>query len=211
MELVTCADGSLALEDRGMQLRGDFSRVLPRLRQRNLSHELLVRAARVRGVNEPFAVDATAGLGEDALLLAAAGFRVAMFERDATIAALLADALQRAARDPRLEATVSRMRLVAGDAIEGLPQLTEQPDVVYLDPMFPARRKDAATNKKLQILRALEKPCGDDEAEKLLLAALATHAHKVVVKRPLKGPHLAGVRPSHSIAGKVVRYDVIVQ
>ena len=193
-----------------MQLRGDFSRVLPRLRQRNLSHELLVRAARVRGVNEPFAVDATAGLGEDALLLAAVGFRVTMFERDATIAALLADALQRATRDPKLEAFATRMQLVAGDAIDGFSQLTERPDVVYLDPMFPARRKDAATNKKLQMLRMLERPCTEEGAEALLGAALDVGPRKVVVKRPLKGPNLAGLKPSSSFAGKVVRYDVYV-
>jgi len=31
-----------------------------------------------------------------------------------------------------------------------------------------------------------------------------------VVKRPLKGPFLAGKKPSSSLTGKVVRYDVYV-
>ena len=43
----------------------------------------------------------------------------------------------------------------------------------------------------------------------LLDAALAARPRKVVIKRPPKGPWLAGARPSHSIAGKAVRYDVI--
>ncbi len=212
MELVRRADGTLALEANGMSLCGDFSAMLGRLRPHNLSREMLVRAARIRGAhNRLNAVDATAGLGEDALLLAAAGFDVVMFERDQTISALLADALARARKDVRLADIVSRMRLVEGDAVEGLAQLKGSLDVVYLDPMFPSKRKDAATNKKLQMFRMLQKPCDDEEASALLQAALDCGSRKVIVKRPLKGPYLADVRPSHSIKGKVVRYDVVVR
>ena len=191
-----------------MELRGDFARLLPRLRQDRLHRELLVRAARVRGVDAPTAVDATAGLGEDALLLAAAGFTVTLCERDPVIAALLADTLLRARDDERLSKVAARMRLVEGDARETLASLDEAPDVVFLDPMFPERRRRASTNKKLQLFQVLERPCEDEDA--LMAAALAARPRKVVVKRPLKGPHLAGVKPSRSLAGKVVRYDVIV-
>ena len=198
----------LALAGDGMELRGDFARLLPRLRQDRLHRELLVRAARVRGVDAPTAVDATAGLGEDALLLAAAGFTVTLCERDPVIAALLADTLLRARDDERLSKVAARMRLVEGDAIETLASLDEAPDVVFLDPMFPDRRRRASTNKKLQLFQVLERPCEDEDA--LMAAALTARPRKVVVKRPLKGPHLAGVKPSSSLAGKVVRYDVIV-
>ena len=198
----------LALVGEGLELRGDFVRLLPRLRQDRLSHELLVRAARVRGAAAPTVVDATAGLGEDALLLAAAGFTVTLCERDPIIAALLADTLARAADDPRLAEVASRMTLVPGDAVVVLGTLDHTPDVVFLDPMFPERRRRAATNKKLQLFQRLERPCEDEDA--LMQAALAVRPRKIVVKRPLKGPHLAGVKPSSSLAGKVVRYDVIV-
>ena len=201
-------DQGLALAYGGMVLHGDFARLLPRLRADRLAHELLVRAARVRGVEDPTAVDCTAGLGEDALLLAAAGFSVTLIERDPAIAALLADAIERACDDPRLAQIAGRMRPVVGDAVDALPQLGFTPDVVFLDPMFPAKRKDAATNKKLQIFQLLEKPCEDEEA--LLSAALSVRPRKVVVKRPLKGPALAGAKPSSSLRGKVVRYDIIV-
>lgn len=198
----------LALVGEGMELRGDFTRMLPRLRQGRLQQELLVRAARVRGVEAPTAVDCTAGLGEDSLLLAAAGFRVTLFERDRTIAALLADAMERAAAEPRLAEAVGRMTLVGGDSISGLAELDFAPDVVYLDPMFPARTKSAAVKKKFQLLHHLEQPCEEEEA--LVSAALAACPRKVVIKRPAKGPQLAGVKPSYSIAGKAVRYDVLV-
>lgn len=198
----------LALVGDGLELRGDFARMLPRLRRDRLSRELLVRAARVRGVEVPTAVDATAGLGEDALLLAAAGFSVTLCERDPVIAALLRDALDRAAQDEALAAFAARMRLVEGDSVELLAALDAPVDVVFLDPMFPERRRRAATNKKLALFQRLERPCDDEEV--LMRAALDTRPRKVVVKRPLKGPYLAGVKPSSSLAGKVVRYDTYV-
>ena len=201
-------DGRLTLMADGMELAEDFREMLPRLRPDRLGRELLVKAVRVRGVEEIRVFDATAGLGEDSLLLAAAGFSVTMCEGDPVIAALLADGLRRAADDPVLSGVVGRMSLVEGDSIEILPSLAEAPDVVYLDPMFPARTKSAAVKKKFQLLHRLESPCADEAS--LMDAALAARPRKIVVKRPIKAPVLAGVRPSHSISGKAVRYDVIV-
>lgn len=197
----------------GLSMCGDFTRDLRRLRPANLSHELLVRAARVRGVEHPRAFDATAGMGEDSLLLAAAGFEVTLYEHDAVIAALLQDALDRAARVPELVPVVARMSLVQGDSVEALRELanadeTLRPDVVLLDPMFPERRKSASVKKKAQLLQRLERPAQDER--EMLDAAIAAHPRKVVIKRPLKGQLLAGMKPSYQISGKAVRYDVIV-
>lgn len=198
----------LALVDGGQVLRADFTRMLARLQPQNLNRELLVRAARVRGEEGRLrAADATAGLGEDSLLLAAAGFDVTLFERDPLVAALTRDGLRRASEHEMLASVVARMHLVEGDSIRGLGQLVDRPHVVLLDPMFPARRSHAATKKKLQLIRQLEKPCEDEE--ELLRAAREACLRKVVIKRPLKGPYLGGVKPSHSLRGKVVRYDVV--
>ena len=198
----------LALVGDGMELRGDFSQLLPRIRKDRLAGELLVRAAKVRGCAEPWAIDATAGLGEDSFLLAAAGFRVSMYESDPTIAALVRDALARAQADPKLADIARRMELFEEDSIEAMTHLGDTPDVIYLDPMFPERRKSAAVKKKFQLIHHLEAPCQNEGA--LLAAAISAAPRKVVVKRPAKGPHLAGVKPSHSLAGKAVRYDVIL-
>lgn len=204
----------LSLAGGGMELRGDFTRMLPRLKPANLNRELLVRAARLKGfAGTPRAVDATAGLGEDSLLLAASGFEVLLIENDPVVTALLADALRRAADVPELAPAVGRMRLVEADSVSELARMRaagEAPDVVYLDPMFPARRKSAAVKKKFQLIHHLERPCPEEEQVALLEAALAASPRKVVVKRPVKGPHLAGVKPSYAIAGKAVRYDCIV-
>ena len=202
LELTGKPEG-LTLTDGTMELRADFGRMLPRLKQGRLQQELLVKAARTKGIERPWAIDATAGFGEDSLLLAAAGFAVDLYERDCVIAALAA--------------AVLRMRLHAGeDSIAGLRHVAEligqgelaAPDVVYLDPMFPGRTKSAAVKKKFQLLHHLEQPCADEES--LVEAALAVHPRKVVIKRPVKGPLLAGVKPSYQLAGKAVRYDVLV-
>ncbi len=216
LELVRTSEG-LTLTDGTMELRADFTRMFPRLKQGRLQQELLVKAARAKGVEHPWAIDATAGFGEDSLLLAAAGFTVDLYEQDCVIAALLQDALDRAVEDPALADAVARMRLHAGeDSIAGLRRTAasiEQgelaaPDVVYLDPMFPERTKSAAVKKKFQLLHHLEQPCADEET--LVEAALAVHPRKVVIKRPVKGPLLAGMKPSYQLAGKAVRYDVLV-
>lgn len=206
-------DGLSLMRD-GMELRPDFAEMLPRIKQGALQREMLVKAARVKGVEAPRAVDATAGLGEDSLLLAAAGFTVTLCEADPVIAALLEDALARASAHEVLGPIVERMHLVAGDsriALERAGASTgAQPDVVYLDPMFPGRTKSAAVKKKFQLIHGLERPTEPLDEESLLQAALAARPRKVVIKRPAKGPYLAGVKPSHAIAGKAVRYDCIV-
>ena len=204
-KLIATEEG-LTLSDGKNAVRGDFTRLLPRIRRGNLAGEHLVRAVKIKGIDEPLVVDATAGLGEDAFLLAAAGCRVLLFERDPVIAALLDDALGRAKRDPETAPIASRMTLYPEDSIPALPTLS--PDVVLLDPMFPERKKSALVKKKFQLLHLLEKPC-EDERE-LLDAALFARPKRIVIKRPAKGPFLAGVKPSYSLSGSAVRFDCIV-
>lgn len=206
-KLVSTPEG-LSLSDGKNTVRGDFTRLLPRVRRGNLSRELLVRAVKVKGIGEPLVVDATAGLGEDSFLLAAAGCRVLLFEYDPVIFALLSDALERAKRDPETAPIASRMTLFPGDSIPALPTLTPHPDVVLLDPMFPERTKSALVKKKFQLLHQLERPCENERA--LFDAALAAHPKRIVIKRPAKGPYLAGVKPSYSLSGSAVRFDCVV-
>lgn len=207
LELRHDEDG-LVLEGDGMVLRASFDDMKRRMLPGRLNRELLVRACKIKGVATPRLVDATAGLGQDSLLLAAAGFTVTLFECNPVIALLLADAVERARLDPELAEAAGRMHVVEGDSIAGLRGLPAAPDVVYLDPMFPGRTKSAAVKKKFQLLHRLEMPCQDEKA--LLDAALGARPRKIVIKRPIKGPYLAGVKPSYELCGKAVRYDCIV-
>lgn len=199
----------LSLHSGGQVLRGDFSHLLPRLKGNALAGELLIRAARIKAPDAPLtALDATAGLGEDSFLLAAAGFRVTLYEQNPVIFELLRDALRRAADQPELAEIAGRMRLIWGDSIPAMERLDASPDVILLDPMFPARQKSALVKKKLQVIQTLELPCLDEGA--LLRAAVLARPRKLVIKRPPKGPWLAGIKPDYSITGKAVRFDCIV-
>lgn len=205
-----CPEG-LTLTDGKLSLRGDFSGMARRLKANNLRQEMLVRAARIRRPERrPVAVDATAGLGEDSLLLAAAGFTVELYEYNPVIAALLADALKRARGDGNtvLASAAAEMHLHEEDSAAVLRKGSLHPELVLLDPMFPERKKSALIGKKFQLLQQLERPCSEEE--ELLQAAEAAHPWKIVIKRPLKGPFLAGRKPEYSISGKAVRYDCFV-
>lgn len=204
------SDG-LALTGGGLELRGDLTQMSRRLKPNNLNGELIVKAAKLKDLGErPLAVDATAGLGEDSILLAAAGFSVILFERDPIIAALLRDALRRAAESDEtvIREAAARMRLFEEDSLKALPRLAERPDIVVLDPMFPERQKSALVKKKFQLLHKIARPCAD--GAEMLEAALAASPRKILIKRPLKGPYLADRKPDYSLRGKAVRYDCIV-
>ena len=150
-------------------------------------------------------LDATAGLGQDAFLLACMGFEITAIERSPVIAALFEDGLRRARADGRLREAAERVRMVIGDARDVMFHV-EHHDAVYLDPMFPPKRKKSALAKKpMRTLRAL---VGDDpDTDELFDAAVARAAQRVVVKRADDAPPLAP-RPVASITGKLVRYDI---
>lgn len=150
-------------------------------------------------------VDATAGLGYDAFLLAVAGFRVSAIERSAEVATLLEDALRRAEAAPRLcELIGGRLAIERADARDALARA--RPSVVYLDPMFPPKRRASALPpKEMQIVRAL---VGDDLDVAELFAAARAAAPRVVVKRPSHARPLA--EPTSSIEGRLARFDVFV-
>ena len=206
LTLIADKDG-LTLTGYGLSLKGDLSSMLRRVTGGRLSHETLVKLAKTKEPL-PFAVDATAGMGEDSFILAAAGYEVTLFESDPVIAALLEDSLRRARLDPALCETASRMTLIQGDSIKGMSELKKAPDIIYLDPMFPARTKSGLVGKKLQLLQKLEKPCSSEE--ELLNAAISANPRKIIIKRPLNGPYLAGKKPGYSVKGKAIRYDCIV-
>lgn len=169
----------------------------------------LARAIGLKRGATPTVIDATAGLGRDAFVLACLGCTVRLLERSPVIAALLRDGLERAAQDATIGALVAeRLQLQVADAQLYLQQLNpdQRPDVVYLDPMYPHRRKSALVGKEMRLLRQL---VGDDQdASELLAAAWRCARQRVVVKRPRLAPSLEGPPPTLAIAAPNTRFDV---
>ena len=194
----------VSLTGYGLSYQGDFENMLHRVTNGRLQHEMLVRAAKSDKPGRK-AIDATAGMGEDAFLLAAQGYEVTLFEQNPVIAVLLKDALRRAKKHPVLKDIASRMNLVQDNSVEGMSKLLDPVDVIYLDPMFPARQKSSLINKKLQRIQKLEPPCSEETD--LFDAAISASPSKIIVKRPLKSEFLAGRKPSYTLNGKAIRYD----
>jgi 16S rRNA (guanine1516-N2)-methyltransferase len=172
------------------------------------SGQMIARAAGIQPGVRPAILDATAGLGRDAFVLATLGCAVTLIERCAPIHALLADGLRRARDEPATAAVAARMTLLpATDAIAAMRGWTgDPPQVVYLDPMFPHRDKSAQVKKEMRLFRPLAGD--DDDAPELLAAALALATHRVVVKRPRKAPAIAGPAPGFALAGQSSRFDI---
>ena len=192
------------------QLRLDFAggAVGYRFRQGSGRAHPLVKAAGFRKDAVPSIVDATAGLGRDAFLLASAGAKVVLLERSAEVHALLKDGLERAgAASPDLAEVVARMTLVHGDARDHLPNL--RPDVVIVDPMHPPRRNSALVKQEMRLLSGIVG--ADEDADELMQIALASARERVVLKWPLRAPPLLEQpKPSHQFSGKTVRYEVFL-
>ena len=176
--------------------------------------QTLSRANGISANFKPLIADLTAGLGADGFVLASLGAQVVLVERHPAVAELLRDGLLRLRlhleqhEDASLQAIHSRLALQHLDGKNWLQGLTEKerPDVIYLDPMFPERRKTAKVKKAMAVFQGLLGD--DDDADELLGAALDRARYRVVVKRPRRAPPLQGRSPAFSIEGKTTRFDI---
>ena len=123
--------------------------------------QTIAKAVGIQPGVRPVVLDATAGLGRDAFVLARLGCAMTLIERHPLIAALLEDGLWRALANPVVGPTAAQMHLICANAIDvlrawdGVP-----PQVIYLDPMFPHRDKSALVKKEMRLFRPLT---GDDD------------------------------------------------
>ena len=178
-----------------------------RRRQGGGSGQLVAKAVGLQKASRPLHIlDATAGLGQDAFVLATLGCQVTLLERSPVMHALLRDGMARAMEDETLVPVLERMTLVHADARSWLADEVHRVDVIYLDPMFPEREKTALVKKEMRLSRSV---VGDDEdAEQLLANALKANACRVVVKRPRKAPRIPGPEPATEVTGRSSRFDL---
>jgi len=152
-------------------------------------------------------IDATTGWGQDSLHIFRMGYEVLCIERSPVMAELLGDGFKRLLELEWMQKlNLQSPRLLIGNAIELLATLDAPPDCIYLDPMFPPKRKKSALPKKsMMVLRDL---LGDDQdKEQLFAAALMAAGKRIVVKSPDYAEPLGG-KPNESFHGKLLRYDV---
>ena len=165
------------------------------------------RACGIKNNHRPTIIDATAGLGQDAFVLAGLDCPVICIEQNPFLATLLADGLTRAkSSELWVQNIVKRMQLQRGRAEDLLKG--QSAEVIYLDPMYPHQenKKTAKVKKGMQLFRAF--PGTESDESSLLEAAIKSAIERVVVKRPDWASSIKGVKPSHQIPGKNHRYDV---
>jgi len=162
----------------------------------------------MKGGKTPDVVDATAGLGRDAFLLASLGANVTLIERSPVMHKLLREGMERAAEaDAEIAGIIDRMTLLLGDAKDMLAGL--DPQVILVDPMHPPRGKSALVKKQMRQIREIVGP--DEDSLELMKIALSCASNRVVLKWPARAEPMAGLRPpSHQIMGKSTRYDVFM-
>ena len=207
--------------------------------------------------------DLTAGLARDSMIMLSSvisnigestvqPLRLHMVERDPLVASLLTDAMRRldilANLEDSNEENIAKLltkslSMEEGDAISVLERMLTDakciesvpypPDIVYLDPMFPPRKKKASAVKKdMAMLHSLlgtaatnEDKSENEETEKvrleeeqkLLVAACNAATRRVVVKRPANALPLGvcgeenyndSPEPSYDVRGNINRWDV---
>lgn len=172
----------------------------------------IAKAMGITAKYRPSVVDLTAGLGTDSFVLSSLGCAVTMIERHPVVHSLLEDGLCRASEqaqsDSELGPILDRLTLIDTDSRDYLDSLEEEhcPDVFYLDPMFPERKKSAKVKKEMQAFHEIVG--ADDDASELLSKALEKPVCRIVVKRPAYAKQLAGLAPVYSIKGKSTRFDI---
>ena len=83
--------------------------------------QLIARAVGIKSGYRPTVIDATAGLGRDAFVLACLGCQVTMLERSPVLGVMLKDGLMRAQQ--HADFAQIQLQLVIGDAIDYLARL----------------------------------------------------------------------------------------
>lgn len=165
-----------------------------------------------QGMAPPTIIDATAGLAKDAYVLACLGCAMTLIERSPVVAELIKDAIHRAEEDEHFQTILANgFKVVTESSINYLSRLKtsaekKYPDVIYLDPMFPERKKSASVKKNMQILQKLLGK--DDDVQELLNIALQIANKRVVVKRPKGAPLISELKPDYTVETRKMRYDI---
>jgi len=205
-------DGCLKLLDRELLRKGGLTvDIEPRNgEQRSYPAPKQGALAQALGRKTKSVVDATTGWGQDSLFMFRMGYEVTCIERSPVMAELLADGFNRLNQQDWMQRLqLQAPQLLTGNAIELLATLATPPDCIYLDPMFPPKRKKSALAKKAMVI--LRDLLGDDmDKDQLFSVALQAAGKRVVVKSPDDAEPLGG-KPSDSYSGKLVRYDVYLK
>ena len=153
-------------------------------------------------------VDATAGLGYDAFILASLGAQVTLIERSEKMYEILQKGFNEGVSfGGEIEKIINRMDLLFGDSKDILPKLS--PEVIMIDTMYKERKKTALVKNNMRLVREIVGP--DADYIELLEVALNCAKNRVVLKQPRYADPIEEIKKfSHQIIGKTIRYDIFM-
>ena len=207
----------------GLSVAPEWDKLQRRVVSAGRKSELLLQAAKITADSQ--VIDATAGFGQDSLILASSGAQVIMLEQQPIMALLLLAEQQRMSLQPNWQKLMSRLTIVNTDALAFFnSKLTtidsNSIDVIYLDPMFPEDSyqdrktgKGAKVNKQMQALHQLAAPPTIAQEQQLLQSAQhliknnEQQSGRVIVKRPVQAPLFANQAATESWHNAALRFD----
>lgn len=154
--------------------------------------------------NELTALDLTGGLGRDSILLALAGFNVAVIERNKYLAIIL--------RYLSIKfSDVIKIKPIFMDSYAYMSNNHANYDIVYFDPMFEDDKK-ALSKKDMQLIDLLINSDSvhlDQISHEIFLQQIISCCHKLIVKRDNKqSSFFTSLKPTYQKLGKTIRFDV---
>ena len=214
--LIVDEKGQLSLLIDGISVSPNWASLQRRIVSAGRKSELLLQASKLTAASR--VIDATAGFGHDSLILASGGASVTMLEQQPLLALLLLAEQYKMAKQKNWQKLMARLTIICADASEYLTStsMTQQVDVVYLDPMFPENSyensetgKGAKVGKHMQALHGLVAPPDKQVEQQMLDRALSVleKGGRVVIKRPITAPNFAGQMPDESWQNEVIRFD----
>jgi 16S rRNA (guanine1516-N2)-methyltransferase len=156
-------------------------------------------------------LDLCGGWGRDSLCFASWGFKASCLERHSEVFKLVSKTFQELkTRNSIYENILKNISYLNIDAKDFLKNTKDNWPLIYLDPMYPDRKKSALGKGEMRILKEL---VGDDP-DKAELAQLAFEKTKkrLVIKGPKLSPSLLElVRPTHVFKGSSTRFEIFVK
>lgn len=182
--------------DAGLTLRASDS----------IKRQNLIKALGLKKHPKPRVLDAMAGLGKDAFLMASAGCSVQMLEKSLIVHAMLEDGLERLSvgmgATPRFSLAVRCTDFLSCDYIKG------DFEIVYLDPMYSLVGRKSRAKKDMDRLHDLVGIGNQEQEQSQLEKACGIAERRVIIKRPKNAPDFAAKKPDISYRGSSSRFDV---
>lgn len=175
-------------------------------RLKRKDHETLLKKALGKKNNNLTIFDGTAGFLSDALIFLALGHKVIACEQSKVLFLLLSDAIDRA----KIKLSfLDNLNLIHGDALDVYKSM-QNIDVIYLDPMYPSKKKSALTSGSMSDIKSILKLENIENLEdEVFFDFKKNKFKKIILKRPIKSK-IIDDSFNYQIKGKSTRFDVYI-